>query len=80
MRWGLGEGGQMANGVALHLPLPCALDKLISPLGSFTSDGSFRWSHAVWTEIQKLELTKYLSVCEEGGDGEGVAGGSSGGS
>ena len=49
-------------------------DKLVAPLGSFRSDGRFRWSDIMWNEIQTLGLTKFASACEEGSTGDGVEG------
>ena len=59
-------------------PSFAAEDKLIEPLGSFRADGRFRWSDIMWTEIQKLDLTKFISACEDASLGDGVGDGSSG--
>ena len=45
-----------------------SLDKeneLTAPFGAFRSDGYFRWSEVMWSEIKSLELTRFVATDPE---------------
>ena len=39
---------------------------MLTPLGAFSPEGSFRWSDSMWKEILRLELTRFVNPNPEG--------------